>query len=247
MGIGRFRRGTAAAVIAAVCVMTVTLAGCGQPEFTYVKNSDQHVYFKVPFSWHEIDEGQVHRFMLQGTDPDSATGQAMQQMRPWTVAYDEADPPALDHFYFSGAKPFVYARVEYLTETGRDQVNLDNLRDMVFPVSDSGRAEIEKQLADAEQQGHPLFNPLQDYERVDDVVLAPGHGLRGVRVIYNFRYVQQDPPFSTDIYTFDQTAFLSEDSTRIYLLVITCSATCYRERHAELDAIATSFTVRSSP
>jgi hypothetical protein len=247
MGMGRFRRGRVVAVIAAVCVMAVTLAGCSEPEFTYVKSSEQHVYFKVPFSWHQVDQDQVKNFLLLGEDPESAMGHAIQELRPWTVAYDEADPPTLDHFYFSGDQPFVYARVEYLTQTARDKVSLDSLRDMVFPVSDTGRQSIEQQLADAEKQGQPLFNPLQDYERVDDVVLNPGHGLRGVRVIYNFRYASQDPPITTGVYTFDQTSYLSEDSTRLYLLVVTCSAACYKERKADIDAIATSFTVRSSP
>jgi hypothetical protein len=121
------------------------------------------------------------------------------------------------------------------------------LRDKIFPVSDSGRQDLEQQLAEAQAKGQPVFYPLQDFERVNDEVLNPGHGLRGVRTVFNFRYASQSPPQESAIFTFDQTAYLSEDSTRIYLLVITCSATCYRERQAELDTIATSFTVRSSP
>src|ERR1043165_9935371 len=114
MGMGRFRRSRAAAVIAAVCVMAVALAGCGAPEFTYVKNSDQNVYFKVPFSWHEVDQHEVETYFL-GEDPNSELGHRIGMLRPWSVAYDEADPPIPAHFLFNSDQPFVYARVEYLT------------------------------------------------------------------------------------------------------------------------------------
>jgi hypothetical protein len=233
-----------ARLIAAACVTATALAGCGSPEFTYVKNSDEHVFFKVPYGWHELDQKAVGDYFL-GEDPDSETGQRMGQLRPWSVAYDEADEPALEHFWFTSERPFVYARVEYLTMAGRDRVSLDTLRDLMFPVSDSGRETIQQRLAAAEQAGQPQFYPLQDFEPVNDVVLSPGDGMRGVRVVYNYRLASQNPPVTSDVYTFDQTAYLSEDSTRVYLLVITCSAACYRERVAELDTIATSFKVRS--
>lgn len=245
MGMGRFRRGRAAAVIAAVCVTTVVLTGCGKPEFTYVKNADQHVYFKVPFSWHEVNQHDVENFFL-GEDPDSELGHRIGQLRPWSVAYDEADPPIPAHFLMNSNQPFVYARVEYLTISERDKVSLDVLRDTIFPVSDTQRQLVAQHLADAEKAGQSSFYPYQDFEPIDDTVLSPGHGLRGVRSIFNYRYASEDPPLKSGVYTFDQTALLSEDSTRVYLLVITCSADCYRQRKAELDAIATSFTVRSS-
>jgi len=233
-------------VIAAVCVTAVALAGCGQPEFTYVKNSEQHVYFKVPFSWHQVDQHEVENFFL-GEDPESELGQRISQLRPWSVAYDEADQPVAAHFLMASEQPFVYARVEYLTASERDHVSLDVLRDTIFPVSESQRATLAQQMTDAEKAGQSSFYPFQEFEPIDDVVLNPGHGLRGVRVIYNYRYASQDPPMKTGAYTFDQTALLSEDSTRIYLLIVTCSATCYRERKADIEAIASSFTVRSSP
>jgi hypothetical protein len=47
------------------------------------------------------------------------------------------------------------------------------------------------------------------------------------------------------LHTFDQTALVNNDGSKIYLLIIRCSTSCYRERSSELDAIAKSFTVRS--
>src|SRR5436190_20826696 len=100
--------------------------------------------------------------MLDGAEPDSATAQAIQQLGAWAVAFDEADPPTLNHFLFPGDQPIVYARVEYLTQTRRDQMSLDGLRDAMFPVSESGRQSIDQQLAAAEKAGQPQFFPLKN-------------------------------------------------------------------------------------
>jgi hypothetical protein len=45
--------------------------------------------------------------------------------------------------------------------------------------------------------------------------------------------------------TFDLTALVNNDSSKLYLLLIRCSTSCYRARVSELDTIAKSFTVRS--
>jgi hypothetical protein len=47
------------------------------------------------------------------------------------------------------------------------------------------------------------------------------------------------------MHTFDQTAYANQDSSVLYLMLIRCTARCYRDRAVELDTIATSFTVRS--
>ena len=81
--------------------------------------------------------------------------------------------------------------------------------------------------------------PLTGFELVQDQVLTPSSGLHGVRVVYDYE-------LGNDVlHTFDQTALVNNDGSKIYLLIIRCSASCYRERSSELDAIAKSFTVRS--
>ena len=44
------------AVAGLVLLAAVVLAGCGAPSYTYVKNSADHMYVKIPASWHSIDE-----------------------------------------------------------------------------------------------------------------------------------------------------------------------------------------------
>src|SRR4029450_6642890 len=49
-----------AAALAAVivgCAVLGAASGCSAPDHTYVANRANKTYFKVPASWHEIDEG----------------------------------------------------------------------------------------------------------------------------------------------------------------------------------------------
>jgi len=45
--------------------------------------------------------------------------------------------------------------------------------------------------------------------------------------------------------TFDLSAYTNNDASIIYALMIRCELQCYRDRVAEINDIATSFTVRS--
>jgi hypothetical protein len=48
-----------AAVVASVifgCAVLTAASGCAAPDHTYVANRAHRTYFKVPASWHEIDE-----------------------------------------------------------------------------------------------------------------------------------------------------------------------------------------------
>ena len=60
-------------------------------------------------------------------------------------------------------------------------------------------------------------------------------------IIFNYRVGGQG-----ELSTFDQTAYTNDDASRMYLLLIRCSARYYRDRGSEVRDVATSFTVRSS-
>jgi hypothetical protein len=216
-----------AAAIAVVVVIAGT-GGCGAPEFTYVKNSGQKTYFKVPHDWHEIGTKSLDD-VLSGSNPDSAMTKIRQQLW-WSVAYDASGDPTPDHLLTSEVtnEPIVYARVAQLTEAQQNTVSLDMLRNTFLPVTDDAREAAASVL------------PLTGFELVQDQVLTPSSGLHGVRVVYDYE-------LGNDVlHTFDQTALVNNDGSKIYLLIIRCSTSCYRERSSELDAIAKSFTVRSN-
>ncbi|WP_229830755.1 hypothetical protein [Actinoplanes ianthinogenes] len=207
-----------------VAVAAVTL-GCAAPEYTYVKNSDEKTYFKVPHDWAETDADDIDN-ALSGTNPDSATA-ALRRQHSWSVAYDAASIPNGLHLlsYDATDQPIVYARVTQLTEREQNAVSLDNLRNSVLPVTAAAR----------EAANDPQ---LSDFELLSDEVLTPTDGTHGVRVVYDYSVTGV-------MHTFDLTALVNNTGDRLYMLLIRCSTSCYRERGEQLNAIATSFTVRS--
>ena len=221
-------RGAARAIPIALLLMLAT-AGCGSAHYTYVKNSGQRTYFKVPSSWHKINNADVAKVVLG--NPDSASAQVGKSLF-WYVAYDADPKPTIAHL--TGAipndKPFVLAIVQPLTQSQQGQVSLDALRNLGTPVTDSARQQ-------AAQQGQID----QNFEWLKDQVLTPGHGLRGVREIYNESAA--DPTDPTALMTTDRVALASDDG-HLYRLIIRCTAGCYRKHKSELDDIASSFTVR---
>jgi hypothetical protein len=222
---------TIAAAGMAVMLSTV-LAACSGPQYTYVKDDDGATYFKVPASWHKVDHTPIMK-LLTGEDPESATAQLRKSLT-WAAAFDgdQQSPDAAHFLPVSGAKtnePFVYATVQPLSEDGANAVSLNSLRDAILPVTDSYRQQITTQ--------YPNF-PLQNFELLGDEVLQPGDGIRGVHVRFNYSVG------TAGVSTFDLTAFLNADSTKMSILLIRCSADCWRTRGGEFDTIEQSFKVR---
>ena len=218
------------AVRAIPVVLLFVLLGtsCGSPGYTYVKSSKNKTYFKVPAAWHKIDDEALTK-LLSG-DPDSATAQAQKRL-VWTVAYDAAEEPSVLHLTgLPSDDPVVLAMVRPLNQAEQGQVSLDALRNLGGTVTAEARQA-------AAQQG----STDESFEWLRDQVLKPGHGLRGVREVYN-----TSPNPVSGLLTTDRTVLASDDG-HLYLFVIRCSAHCYRTRASELDAIARSFTVRNRP
>lgn len=216
---------------AALLAVTALLAGagaCGTPEFTYVKNSQEKTYFKVPHGWREIATESLDHD-ITGVNPDSAAATAVKQLW-WSVAYDAAEDPTPDHLLTTGVtdEPIVYARVATLTESQQNMVSLDALRNVLLPVTDEAR------------EAAAATMPLSGFELLRDEVIEPENGLHGVRVVFDYELA-----FGV-LHTFDQTVLVNNDGSKLYLMIIRCTSSCYRERSGELDTIATSFTVRST-
>jgi hypothetical protein len=207
-------------------LLIAVVAACGSPAFTYVQNSGQQTYFKVPAEWHQIDRNSLDQ-VLSGSDEDSAAAEARRKL-VWAVAYDADASPSARHLFGATAQPFVYATVIQVAEAQRGALSFDSLRNFILPVTD-----------DARRNATTMGFPLQGFELLGDDVLTPGAGIHGVHAVFNYRY----PDGS--LQTFDQTAYVSDDASRVYIFLVRCSARCYQDRHDELDLVARSFTVRS--
>jgi hypothetical protein len=213
-----------AAALAAVisgCAVLGTVSGCSAPDHTYIANSANKTYFKVPASWHELDENALKRTV---TGPSPSPGSAS----VWVVAYDAAQAPSLSHLVASDTPdPIVYVSVRPVSTEESGQISLDNLRDLVLPVSATGRA-----------AATPSATTFSDFKLVSDSELTPKSGFRGVHEVFQYR-VGGGPP-----QTFDETAYTNKDGSKVYLMFLRCSNECYQARRAELDSVVTSFTVQ---
>jgi hypothetical protein len=210
-----------AAVVAAVilgCAVLGAGSGCAAPEHTYVANRDNRTYFKVPASWHEIDE-EAFKPAATGASPTPESDGA------WIVAYDAAKVPSPDHLVASDTPdPIVYVSVQPTAAGG--EVSLDNLRDLVLPVTAAARS------AAASSKTFSDFNLVSDSE------LTPESGFSGVHQVFQYR-VGGGP-----LQTFDQTAYTNKEKNKVYLMLLRCSSECYQARRSELDSVVASFTVQ---
>jgi hypothetical protein len=227
MGPGPDRRHRLRWVTLGLLLAASTLLGaCGGPAFTYVTNSDDRTYLRIPNNWQPIDTAELGAAL--GLDPSvDASRQGF-----WLAAYDAAAAPSSAHLLGPhSADPAVFVGVQAVPPQVRGQVSLDVLRDRFQPVSNSAR-----QRAAA----NPM-SPFSAFGLMADEVLTPGTGLRGVHSVYQYR-IQGGPA-----QVFDQTLYVNDDASKLYMLYVRCSTQCYEERQQEIASVVSSFTVRETP
>jgi hypothetical protein len=215
-----------ALLLLSVAALVALLAGCGSPEYTYVTNSTDRTYLKVPASWRPIDDKAMNDAI--GFDPTLTE----EERGLWFEAYDaDAQPSPMHLFGPSAAAPAAFVGVQQIPESARGQFSLDRLRDLFYPVSASAQEAAEMDPTSG----------VSDLALVADEVLTPGNGLRGVHSV--FRYRVGDGPMQM----MDQTAYLNDDASKLYMFFVRCSTECYEQRQKEIGTVVSSFTVRESP
>jgi hypothetical protein len=211
-------------VTAVLAVMTL-LAGCGAPQYTYVTNSADRTYVKMPTTWRPIDKKALDDAI--GLDPTLTD----QERGLWLEGYDADSAPSPLHLFGpSASAPAAFVSVQQIPESARGQFSLDKLRDLFYPVSPAARQAAEMDPTSG----------LTDFALISDNVLTPGHGLHGVHSV--FRYKMGDGPLQM----IDQTAYLNDDASKLYMFFVRCSTECYQQRQSEIGNVVSSFTVRES-
>jgi hypothetical protein len=199
-------------------LLGVTVTGCAAPQYTYVANSGQSTYFKVPNGWHQIGTSALDHELQ--TELGSSAG--------WQVAYEAGGKPTADDFLsFGSSQPFVFAEIGDLTSTASQELSYDSLRDFFLPVTSTARGD------------EPADFPLTGFKQIRDQVLTPGLGVHGVRETFDYTYSG-----ATD--TWDEIALTNAEQTVVYFIVLHCTTTCYSNDQAEINDVMSSFTVRSS-
>ena len=213
-----------AAALAAVilgCAVLGATSGCSPPDHTYVANSANKTYFKVPASWHEIDEKALKPTPTGASPTPGSNGE-------WVVAYDAAQVPSVTHLMARDTRePIVYVSVQPVSTQAGGQVTLDHLRDLVLPVT-----------APARKAAASTSTTFSDFHLVSDSVLTPESGLRGIHEVFQYR-IGGGP-----LQTFDETAYTNKEGSKVYLMLLRCSSSCYQARQAELESVTGSFTIQ---
>lgn len=212
------------AVAGILALAAALVAGCGAPAYTYVKNSGDHTYVKFPTSWHQIEQKDMDSAI--GLDPaESESDHGL-----WLLGYDASDVPSPQHLFGSTSTvPAALVSVQQVPESNRGRLSLDALRDLFFPVSPT-----------AQQNADPSSG-LTGFGLISDDVLTPGDGVRGVHTVFKYTLNGGAPQM------IDQTAYVNDDASKIYVLLVRCSTTCYKDRHGEIQTVVSSFTIREKP
>lgn len=201
-------------------LLGISLASCGAPSFTYIADSRNSTYFKVPFGWQQVNSTDLCAVLKAGTGRCPSG---------WLIAYEgDGRPSAQDYPSPTLAVPFVFAGVEpYQSQTGTPPTD-DTLRDFYLPVTAAARASFEMQNGVS----------IAGFKQLRDKTLTLSNGVHGVRETFVYR-------FSLASDTFDEVVLANAAGTTIYFLIVHCMTSCYSQDKTAIDEVMSSFTVRS--
>jgi len=148
-----------------------------------------------------------------------SNGNVVDDATLFIAAFDGAPKPSVLHAADpASAHPTGLVRVKQLTGEERDLVSFQALRNLIFSVDDGIQQDKVKVLGQAD--------------------LTPSAGLRGQRYVYE---VAQDGSAS---FVVDQTVLVDNATSRLFVLAVTCEATCYQNNRKDIDKVVTSWTVK---
>ena len=224
--------------------LAASLASCAAPSFTYVADSGNSTYFKVPYGWKQVSGTDMCTELKNGNGQSSSSGGGNASPSPtpsptgnacpgdWLVGYEPATKPSAHDFEsLSLNRPFVFVDVEpYQSQTNSPPTD-DTLKDFYLPVSPAAR--------NAYQQQTGL--PLSGFKSLRDASLKLDGGVHGVRETFDYAF----PGLGVD--TFDEVILANTAGTTVYLIIAHCTTTCYRQDKTAINDVMSSFTVRSGP
>lgn len=205
-----------AALIILGLVVGLCAAGCAAPSYTYVADYSDNAYFKVPPSWHQVSE-----VTLQSAEGQSNSDGTFL----WSRAFDASGQPSVQHIFAPTPEPVVYASVLSMTSAERASFSYNSMRDLILPVTSAAR-----------QAAAAANEPLSGFQSYSDQVVTGNGGYRGVREI--FGYTLGGIPE-----TFDLTVFTDSGTTKLYFLLVQCTATCFANDYSQISTVVGSYTV----
>jgi hypothetical protein len=201
--------------VALLIIVGLSAAGCLAPDYTYVADSSDNAYFKVPPSWQEVNPSSVAA--NQGPSPFGTY--------LWSRAYEDSSSPSVQAVFGASPEPVAYSSVIGLSSTGRNNVSFNSMRDLLLPVTSQARS-----AASAAHAG------LSGFQSLSDQVITDGNNNRGIREIFDYNLAAGPE-------TFDLTVMTNSTTTKLYFLMVQCTTTCFISNYAEIEKVVGSFTV----
>lgn len=193
-------------------------AACGAPSHEYISNNTDGVYFRIPPTWSTFTPGQIGKAQ-EAWKKDQTVG-ALMQATSWQSVIDADATPSIDHVFANKAaqEPTVYAYVRTLYDEEKAGASTESLKDLYLPLSDLDVNEDVKVL-------------VEDKVFQDDA--------EGLRLRYTYKASSDSPE-----QTVAQLSYLSTDKSKVYLLAVRCTTTCFTAHEAEIEDILTSYTIK---
>lgn len=202
-----------------LAALGVIVAGCGAPAYTYVANTKQNAYFKVPHEWTSINSAAMAKAL------GASAGSGM-----WTEGFDASARPSAQHVLpaVPTSKPFVYATAGQLPSSTSEVMSYDLLRNYFLPVTSNDRQA-------AGQEGFSLTG----FRLLASTTITASQGIHGIREIYEYTFP------GGHVVVFDQEALTNANANSVYVLFVHCTQTCYLHNQSAINTVMQSFTVRS--
>jgi hypothetical protein len=205
-----------AALIILGLVVGLSAEGCAAPSYNYVADYSDNAFFKVPPSWHQVNESTLES--AEGSSNSDGTFL-------WSRAFDASSQPSVQHIFAATAVPVAYASVISMSSSERAGFSFNSMRDLILPVTSAARQ------AAAEQN-----ESLTGFQSLSDQVISNSNGYRGIREI--FSYTLGAVPE-----TFDLTVMTDSATTKLYFLLVQCDDACFENNYNQISAVVGSFTV----
>jgi hypothetical protein len=218
-------RRSAIGLIAAGCLLA-GVTGCGAPAFTYATDSQDQTYFKVPSSWHQVNQEELALVQadLLAKSPIGSSGGSYS----WSAAYSALANPPSDRIIDGSTEPVVYVSVQDVDSALRSELSFDLMRDVLFPVT-----------ATARQEAAAAGAKLTGFDQISSSTITNKYGMRGINELYEYN-VGGLPD------VFDQTVLTNIATDKLYVMLVQCYQACFVANEKQIADVINSFLVRGS-
>ena len=193
------------------------LAACGAPDYHYVKSTSNRTYMRVPSDWTLYDEDAL----LESSDDSEESKEEFKRLT-WSVAFDAAPDPSLEHILSKTSHPTGLVQVRTLTPSQRDAFSLADLRRLLLPfdpLSDDAQMAGEVEVLEARE-------------------IKQDGGLHGSELLLNLQTEEGE------LVKWRQVALTDAGVSKVHILAISCDVECYKANEGVIDKVVASWKVK---